>query len=450
MRTSRYALDACEGGRVRYARVVPFTTAVKPASPLLMTSSTTSMLGEAGFWDRLVDRYATRLAARPYKVRAYRELVASGAMDAMTAAYAGRLMRLSPPARRLINRSGGRKKTVYLFSPREDLFLKGLNRTLQPIASLHSPLCHSFQPGRGVRSAYAALKQIAELNQLSCLHLDVRDYFASIPPDRLLTALPPALIDDAPLITLLRDMLLDPIVVVGGEQVIDEHKGVMAGTPLAPLLSNLYLRHLDEAFESSGAPYLRYADDVVVFGNPAAIARQREIITTRLGELLLEVNKNKTRVSSPGGAFEFLGLRYEQGRIDLAAATVRKMRHRARRLARRARSHRDPAAYVIRRLNRKLYGAGGDASDFTWATWFFPLIGSDVTLRRLDGVIQEQLRFAATGRHEQRNRGAMPYSRLVGSGYLPLVTAFRAYRRGPGDYEALLDRRLGGVALQKL
>lgn len=64
--------------------------------------------------------------------------------------------------------------------------------------------------------------------------------------------------------------------------------------------------------------------------------------------------------------------------------------------------------------------------------------------------IQEQLRFADTGRHEQGNRGATPYSRLVGSGYLPLVTAFRAYMCGRGDYEAVLDRRLCGVALQKL
>ena len=99
---------------------------------------------------------------------------------------------------------------------------------------------------------------------------------------------------------------------------------------------------------------------------------------------------------------------------------------------------------MIRRLNRKLFGVGADISAFTWATWFFPLINSDVGLRRLDHVVQEQLRFAVTGRHERRNRGAMPYAQLAARGYLPLLTAFRAYRRGPGDYERMLDRRMGG------
>jgi hypothetical protein len=407
-----------------------------------MTSFTAEALLASGFWESLVEHYSTRFAAHPAKAKAYRALVASGAMHSAAVDYSEQRLRMTRPARRHINRSGGRKKTVYLFPPFEDLFLKGVNRALQPLADLHSPLCHSFQPGRGVRTAYAALRQVAGLNELSCLHIDVREYFASIPPDRLLAALPPVLQSDQPLMTLLSGLLLDARVTLGGEEFHDEHKGAMAGTPLAPLLSNIYLRQVDDAFESSGAPYLRYADDFVAFGDPKAVARHQETIARRLEDLGLEVNHRKTRINPPGTAWDFLGFRYAQGRIDLAAATVSKMHHRVRRLVRRARSHRDPPGYAIRRLNRKLYGVGGDASDFTWATWFFPLIDSDDSLRRLDGLIQDQLRFAATGRHERRNRGAVPYRRLVSSGYLPLVTAFRAYRRGPGDYEALLARRL--------
>jgi RNA-directed DNA polymerase len=399
-----------------------------------MTSPTATALGEPGFWPELVERYATRLAARPQKVRAYRELVDLGVPEAATRDYASLTLEMARPARRLINRSGGRKKTVYLFPPREDLFLKGVNHTVQRLTNLHSPLCHSFQPGRGVRTAYAALKQIPDLNRLGCLHVDVRDYFASIPPERMLAAVPHPLSDDDPFMALLREILRDPS---------GERRGVLAGSPLAPLLSNLYLRPLDDAFEAAGTPYLRYADDLVVFGDRGAIPALQAQITERLGDLALELNPRKTRVSPPGGAWEFLGLRYEKGSLDLSSTTVAKMHHRVRRLARRARGLQDPARYVVRRLNRKLYGAGGDASDFTWATWFFPLIGSDSTLRRLDRVIQEQLRFAATGRHERRNRGVLPYAGLVERGYLPLASAFRAFRRAPGEYEALVERRLG-------
>ncbi len=425
-------LEACEGGRVRYACVTPFTTAVKAASPLLMTSPTVGVLRSPGFWESLVERYAARFAARPSKVKTYRELLASGAMEEASAAYADGRLVLAPPRRLLINRSGGRRKTVYLFPPREDLFLKGVNHALQLMPALHSPLCHSFQRGRGVRSAYAAIRQVADLDHLSCLHVDVRDYFASIPVGRLLESLPLRLAQDEALLKLLQEMLSD------------DSRGVLAGTPLAPLLSNLYLRPLDDLFESSHVPYLRYADDLILFDKAESILSHHDAIAKLLLELGLEINARKLRLSSPGAAWEFLGLRNDHGLVDLATTTLSKMHHRVRRLSRRAQGRRDPARYVIRRLNRKLFGIGADTSAFTWATWFFPLINSDVGLRRLDHVVQEQLRFAVTRRHERRNRGAMPYAQLAARGYLPLVTAFRAYRRGPGDYEWVLDRRVGG------
>jgi RNA-directed DNA polymerase len=410
-----------------------------------MTSSsfTATEVEAPAFWETLVERFAIRAASRPRKLRAYRALIATGAMTEAVAAYRAGAFELRPPSRYLINRSGGRKKIIYIFPPREELFMKGLNVALQPLAHLHSPLCHSFQSGRGVRTAYAAVRSITGLDSMSCLHLDVREYFASIPAERLLQSLPKELADDAPLLKLLREILLEPTVVVDGQLVADPRKGVLAGTPLAPLLANLYLRTLDDMFEAAGIAYLRYADDLIVFGSPSEIATHRAALERRLAELGLEINRRKTRVSPAGAAWEFLGLRHERGRIDLASTTVDKMRHRARRLARRARGRPNAAGYVIRRLNRKLYGVGADVSRFTWSTWFFPLIDSDVTLRGLDGVVQEQLRFAVTGRHERRNRGAVSYAQLSEAGYLPLVTAYRAYRRGPAEYESLLDRRLG-------
>jgi hypothetical protein len=69
---------------------------------------------------------------------------------------------------------------------------------------------------------------------------------------------------------------------------------------------------------------------------------------------------------------------------------------------------------------------GGRSTDFTWASWFFPLLTGDATLRRLDSLIQEQLRFAVTGVHSRRNFKEVSYERLQGVGYVPLVSAYRA------------------------
>jgi hypothetical protein len=356
--------------------------------------------------------------------------------------YRERRLRLAPPTRRTINRAGGRRKTLFLFEPAAEFFLRGLNAVLQPLAAPHhSPLCHSFQPGRGVRTAYRDLLRHSELESMAWVRMDVRDYFNSIPPARLLDDLPDPLRQDEPLLAFLRTTLLDRRVVSDGEEVLDDHKGVMAGTPLAPLLSNLYLRPLDAHFERTGGIYLRYADDFIVFGSQPEVAGHRRAVEECLAGLGLELNQRKTRAGAAGEPWEFLGLRNEGGRIDLAEHTVRKLRGRARRMARRARIMRDPLGYFVRRLNRRLFGAGGDPADFTWGTWFFPMLSGDVTLRRLDAVIQQQARFAATGRHERRNLRAVPYARLRAGGYLPLTTAFHAYVRGTAEYEGLLENR---------
>jgi hypothetical protein len=217
----------------------------------------------------------------------------------------------------------------------------------------------------------------------------------------------------------------------------------MAGAPLAPLLSNLYLRSLDEAFQQAGVPFLRYADDMVVFGTEQEVLQRGAEIEERLAALGLALNPRKTRLSEPGEPWEFLGLRYHAGSLDLAGNSVGKLRRRVRRIARRARGRQDPARAAVRRLNRRLYGIGGRSTDFTWASWFFPLLTVDTTLHELDRLIQEQLRFAVAGAHSRRNFKAVPYEGLRGVGYLPLVSAFRAHQRGPAEYEAMLESSMG-------
>ena len=407
---------------------------------MLTESPTTDPLRSAEFWNALLvpkDGYG-RWGRR--KLAAYRELVAGGEVGRMVDSYAAGRLALSPPVRRLLNKADGRKKVVFTYAPADELFLKALNRILQSTtAADHSSLCHSFQPGRGPRTAYREIRTIRGLQTLHCLHLDVRDFFNSIPVEALLASLPKTITEDEPLRRLLVRTLRDQRVLSGDEVITDSHKGVMAGTPLAPLLSNLYLRSLDAAFEEARILFFRYADDMIVFGTEQEVRRHGLEVERRLAALGLELNARKTRLSPAGTPWEFLGLRYERGSLDLAVNTVAKLRRRARRIARRARRREDPALSAVRRLNRRLFGVGGKPSDFTWASWFFPLLSRDTTLRRLDGLIQAQLRFAVTGLQSRRNFKDVPYEQLRAVGYVPLVSAYHAFHRGPADYEALLE-----------
>jgi RNA-directed DNA polymerase len=411
---------------------------------LLTHSLTTGRLRSRELWDGLLtqaDGYG-RWGRR--KLAAYRALLESGEVGEMVDEYAAGRLALAPPARRLLNKADGRKKVVFTFAPADELFLKALNRILQSsTAAEHSRLCHSFQPGRGPRTAFREIRKIRGLRGLHCLHLDVRDFFNSIPVEPLLASLPRTIADDEPLRRLLASTLREERVRSGDTLVADHHKGVMAGTPLAPLLSNLYLRPLDGAFDNARIPFLRYADDMVVFGTAQEVAQHGADTGRRLAALGLELNPRKTRLSAPGEPWEFLGLRYESGSLDLAANSTAKLRRRVRRIARRARRRPDPARLAVRRLNRRLYGVGGRSTDFTWASWFFPLLTGDATLHQLDRLIQDQLRFAVTGVHSRRNFKEVPYEGLRGVGYVPLVTAYHAFRQGPAEYEAALESCTG-------
>jgi hypothetical protein len=244
-------------------------------------------------------------------------------------------------------------------------------------------------------------------------------------------------------------MLLQTEVVRNGETVVVEQKGVMAGTPLAPLLSNLYLTDLDELFRLQGVTYARYSDDIIIFAGEGEIGEHEALIRSHLARKGLRVNEEKSQRIPPGYPWEYLGLRCHDGTVDVSTNTIRKLKGKVRRLARRydrlRRAGRmeseEAAGRLIRKLNRKLFGVTLDDNDLCWAQWFFPVLNTSQTLKGLDGFIQEKLRFAATGRYTKRNYKTMPYEKLRELGYIPLTTAFYAFRGDKAAYFELIRAR---------
>src|SRR5438045_9094896 len=100
----------------------------------------------------------------------------------------------------------------------------------------------------------------------------------------------------------------------------DSRRGIPQGSPLSPLLANLYMRRFVLGWKklglekSLGTRLVTYADDLVILcrrGNAeAALHHLCEI----MGKLKLTVNQGKTRICKiPEGEFDFLG--YTFGRM---------------------------------------------------------------------------------------------------------------------------------------
>ncbi len=92
-------------------------------------------------------------------------------------------------------------------------------------------------------------------------------------------------------------------------------------------------------------------------------------------------------------------------------------------------------------MNLRLYGVRTDRAEFSWATWFLPLLDRPDGLPGLDGHVQREARYAATGRRTARARQVVPHPALTEAGLLPLVAAYWALREDPQGYDRLVTRR---------
>ena len=103
----------------------------------------------------------------------------------------------------------------------------------------------------------------------------------------------------------------------------DTSRGIPQGSPISPLLANLYMRRFVRGWKRLGleqslrSRLVIYADDLVVLcrrGNAeAALHYLREL----MGKLKLTVNEDKTRICRvPEGEFDFLGFSVLQAHTE--------------------------------------------------------------------------------------------------------------------------------------
>lgn len=89
-------------------------------------------------------------------------------------------------------------------------------------------------------------------------------------------------------------------------------KGLPQGSPVAPVLANLYLTGFDTALEAEGFTHVRYADDFVVLAPDEEEAQRglRYVSTYLSSKLRLRIKPAKTQLSPADAGFTFVGFRF--------------------------------------------------------------------------------------------------------------------------------------------
>ena len=328
-----------------------------------------------------------------------------------------------------------KKRTVFVFDQKENYVLKLLAFLLFKYDGLFQSNLYSFRRKIGVKQAlYSLIKK----NKNNCLYgykADIHDYFNSVDTEKMIALLRVGITDDEQLCSFIEGILREPYAIIRGEKAAVK-KGIMAGVPISGFLADLYLNELDRWFAQRGIPYARYSDDIIVFAeNAEKISEYEAVIKKCLSEHGLTLNPKKEMHFLPGEPWEFLGFEVGADYVDIAPASVKKLKDKLKRKAKalaRWRKRKDAkqewaVRAHIKYFNKKLY-ENGHNGELTWSKWYFPTVTTDKSLKELDRYAVECLRFVATGRHTKANYN-LRYETLKELGYRSLVNEFYKYKK---------------------
>jgi group II intron reverse transcriptase/maturase len=175
------------------------------------------------------------------------------------------------------------------------------------------PVSFGFRPNRSAHQALEAIRVTANRGADWVLDADIKACFDEIDHDALMGQVERRVVDGE-MLKLLRCWLRAGV--FEGGLVSDTESGTPQGSPLSPLLANIALHALDEAWAKTASlgTLVRYADDLLVLTTTRSRAeeaqRRIEVVLVGLG---LRLHPDKTRIVFLGDGedgFDFLGFHH--------------------------------------------------------------------------------------------------------------------------------------------